>query len=191
MNYLAIDTSAGYLSVVVKYNGKIYSTFSQDCGLTHSVILNKGIEDTLNKAGITFADIDFYACVVGAGSFTGIRIGVSCIKAFSFATGKKVLPITSFDTIAYNTDRNKILAIIDARNGNNYACVYENGVAKEPTFINATQLEELKKEYTVLSCKEVDVLQGLINAVEEKQNLLTDRENLIPLYVKKSQAEEC
>ncbi len=191
MNYLAIDTHAGYLTVVVSFKGQIYTKYLAECGLTHSVILNKGIEDTLNSANATLQDMDFFACVVGAGSFTGIRIGVSCIKAFSFALNKKVLSITSFDTIAYNTDRQKVLAIVDARNGNNYACIYEKGKAKEPKFISALELEELKKEYKVVSCKEVDVVNGLVLAVEDKKEFLTDRESLVPLYVKKSQAEEC
>ena len=191
MNYLAIDTHASHLTVVVNFNNQVYSQFIPACGLTHSVILNKTIEEVLDKANASLYDMDFFACVVGAGSFTGIRIGVSCIKAFAFATNKKVLGITSFDTIAYDTDRQKVLAIIDAKNGNNYACTYDNLVAGEPKFISLQELEELKKEYKVYSFNDVNVVNGLINAVNDKINLLTDRENLIPLYVKKSQAEEC
>ena len=191
MNYLAIDTHAGYLSVVVKYKGEIFSKFIKECGLTHSVILNKSIEDVLEDAKASLAEMDFFACVVGAGSFTGIRIGVSCIKAFSYAMDKKVLPITSFDTIAYNTDRKNVVAIIDARNSNNYACRYVNGVAQEAKFISKEELEQLSKENVIVSCNEVDVVKGLISAVEDKQHLLVDREELVPLYVKKSQAEEC
>ena len=191
MNYLAIDTHTGYLTVVVKFNNNYFYSHSDNCGLTHSVILNSTIQEVLNKANATLKDMDFFACVVGAGSFTGIRIGVSCIKAFSFAFEKKVLSITSFDTIAYNTDRQKVLAIVDAKNGNNYSCIYNNGVAQEPKFISKEELADLEKEYTVLSSKDINVVQGLINAIEDKKEFLTDREQLVPLYVKKSQAEEC
>ena len=52
---------------------------------------------------MTLGDCDFFAAVVGAGSFTGIRIGISAVKGFCAATGKPALPITSFDVAAYNT----------------------------------------------------------------------------------------
>ena len=49
-------------------------------------------------------------------------------------------------------------------------------------------LSAVENEITTDKC---DLLQGLINAVKDKlNNSLTDRESLIPLYVKKSQAEE-
>ena len=88
MNYLAIDTHTGYLTVVVKFNNNYFYSHSDNCGLTHSVILNKTIEEVLNKANATLNDMDFFACVVGAGSFTGIRIGYISIpfifKCFTF-----------------------------------------------------------------------------------------------------------
>ena len=80
MNYLAIDTSSNYLTVALCYGGKYYGQ-SASCGLTHSATLNLEIERVLNEAGASLDEMDFFACVIGAGSFTGIRIGVSAVKA--------------------------------------------------------------------------------------------------------------
>jgi len=189
VNWLAIDTSSTYLTVVVCYNGQTYGEFTASCGLTHSVTLNATIEKVLEKANATLADMDFFACVVGAGSFTGIRIGVSAIKAFSYAMDKKVLGVTSFDVLAYNTDRQKIVTAIDARNDNFYACTYDNGVAGEPKFISGKNLRNLG--YEIITADKVDLYKGLILAVEKNLDKLVDRESLVPLYCKKSQAEEC
>lgn len=188
MNYLAIDTSSNYLTVALCYGGKYYGQTSS-CALTHSATLNLEIERVLSEAGATLQELDFFACVIGAGSFTGIRIGVSAVKAFSFALDKPVLGVTSFDVLAYNTDRRNTLALIDARNNNFYACAYKDGKAQTPEFISGESLKDTS--YKIITPSECDLFKGLILAVEDNQNNLTDRESLLPLYVKKSQAEEC
>ncbi len=189
MNWLAIDTSSSYLTVAVRFNGQIYGEFLPSCGLTHSVMLNSTVEKVLNSAGATLADLDLFSCVVGAGSFTGIRIGVSTIKAFSYATNKPVLGVTAFDVLAYTTDRNNIVTAIDARNDNFYACVYDKKVAGEPKFISGEELRGLGLE--IITADKVDLFKGLVLAVENNLSNIGDRESLVPLYCKKSQAEEC
>lgn len=199
MNYLAIDTSSSYLTVVCSFDGEKTYKYLPDCSLSHSVLLNQTIEDVLNECGKTLNDVDVFACVVGAGSFTGIRIGVSTVKAFSYALNKKVLSVTKFDVLAYNTDRKKTLALIDAKNDNYYVQSFVDGIASEPSFMNKELIKGLYKGYKVVADGYIDglfdgkcdFLNGLYSAVEDKMGLATDnRESLIPLYVKKSQAEE-
>ena len=110
------------------------------------------------------------------------------------------MPLTSFDTIAYNKEGGKVLAIIDARHDNFYACGYKDKkITIKPCFIDGQKLDELSKEYAVLSsapieghdCEVVDVFNGFLKAIEENADLITEgRESIVPLYVKKSQAEE-
>ena len=199
MNYLAIDTSSSQLLVTLNYNGKQYSTYNDNCNMQHSVLLNCEIENLLNSANATLSDMDFFACNVGAGSFTGIRIGISTIKAFSFALGKKVLPITSFEVLAYNTDRIKTLALIDAKNENYYVAPFINGVMGKPEFLHKDVILQKYSGFKMVSyehidglkCKKVDLLNGFIKAIEDNLDKVSnDREILVPLYVRKSQAEE-
>ena len=203
MNYLAIDTSGKSLSIVVCKNDQIYSTFLQDCGVRHSTALMPAIEQLIEKINFDLKNVDFFVAVVGAGSFTGIRIGVSTIKAFCLAYNKPCISVTSFDTIAYNKKDGKNLAVIDAKHNGYYVCGYKgNKVEIEPSYIDKEKLIELSNDYHLLSfepllsapevtCEKVDILQGLINAIEfKKDNLLLDVNLLTPLYVRKSQAEE-
>ena len=104
MNYIAVDTSGKHLTLIAKKDEKIYEFFDKDCGVNHSISVMTELENLLIKADMQLKDADFFACVVGAGSFTGIRIGVSTVKALAFAANKPVLKITSFDTLAYNID---------------------------------------------------------------------------------------
>lgn len=199
MKCLAIDTSGDHLTVALIDGDSVFYEFCQDTGLRHSISLMPYIEKVLEKAGVKVNDIDVYSCVIGPGSFTGIRIGVSTVKAFSYANDKPVLPVTSFDVLEYNKPCGKNLTVIDARHDNYYASIFEdNKIVKEPCFITKEEILKLKGEYEVLSAVDSDIttvkcdlLKGLISAVKDKLSTsITDRESLIPLYVKKSQAEE-
>ena len=200
MNYLAIDTSGKNLTVIVKKEDKEYIFYDKECGVNHSVQLMPRVEELASKADFDFSDADFFACVVGAGSFTGIRIGVATVKALCFAFNKPCLSVTSFDTLAYNKADGNVLAVIDAKHGAVYACGYENGkVVFPPSYIKTEEAYALSKTYTLVSSEkvsgleteEVSVATGLTSAIQKKLSEVTsDLESLVPLYVRKSQAEE-
>ena len=200
MNYLAIDTSGKYLSVVVCKNGIITSFHDDECGVNHSVALMPKVQELVNTAGVDFNELDFFACVVGAGSFTGIRIGVATVKAMCFAYNKPCLSITSFDTLAYNEKGGKVLAMIDAKHNGFYVCGYQDGeIILPPAYMMREDVEKIISDYKIVAIDEilgfnvnkVSVLEGLIRAVEiKRENATSDLESLVPLYVRKSQAEE-
>ncbi len=199
MKYLAIDTANDNLTVIVK-GKKLVKEFDPKCKTNHSVNLMPTVEKCLNDGGVGLNELDFIACVVGAGSFTGIRIGVATVKALAYANGKKVLPITSFDTIAYTTLGEKILAVIDAGHNGYYVCGYDGSkVVLPPEYVDGNRLSLLSREFTLLSnienqtlgIKGVNVSDGLLNAIENKLDEVTDDiESLEPVYIRKSQAEE-
>lgn len=199
MNYLAIDTSNDHLTVVVLKSGTVYKFFDKDCKVQHSVRLMTEVEKLCEKADFDLKNADFFAVVTGAGSFTGIRIGVSTVKALCFACKKPCLNITSFDTVAYNKENGKVLSLIDAGHNGYYICGYENKkITVPPSYVHGEDLKNYS-DYEFLAAegsgikgvKEVSVLTGLIAAIEDKKDLATfDLKEIVPLYVKKSQAEE-
>ena len=200
MKCLAIDTSGAHLTVAFIDGDKVNSTFIENCNLKHSVVLMPTVENLINSLGVSLNEVDVFACSVGPGSFTGIRIGVSAIKAFAYALSKKVLSVTSFDALAYNNRSGNNLAVIDARHNNFYVQKYEGVIAVgEPTFIDGNALKELENagnavitfDDSELYTKNADIRKGFIDAVLDKLNLATfDIESINPLYVRKSQAEE-
>ena len=199
MNYLAIDTSGSHLTVIFKIGEKYYEKFIENCALNHSVVLMPTIDEIKRENNIDLKDLDFLACCVGAGSFTGIRIGVSTIKAMAYALNKKVVSVTSFDILAYNK-KGKNLAVLDAKHGSFYACAYnDNAIEIEPCFIDKEKLLELSKEYNLIASQDilgievekVSLVNGLKLALEDKGKTPSeDIDSLIPQYVRKSQAEE-
>lgn len=201
MNYLAIDTSGKNLTVIIKKGEQVYKYSDPDCGVQHSVELMPRVEELLHKADFDLKSADFFACVVGAGSFTGIRIGVATVKAMCFAYSKPCLAITSFDTLAYNKKGGKVLALIDAKHNGFYACGYDNGkVTLEPSYLMREQVEKIVLDYDKavaiadingFNIEIVSVVDGFEKAIESKLDEISlDIEKLTPLYVRKSQAEE-
>ena len=200
MNYLAVDTSGQNLTIIICKDNKVHTYFDGECGVKHSTSLMPQIEKLASEVGFDFGSADFFSAVVGAGSFTGIRIGVATVKAMCFAYNKPCLPVTSFDTLAYNDCGDKVLAIIDAKHNGFYVCGYSNQkVILEPCYIDKAQVEQLLKEYQGvalqeiegLNIKKVDITSGLNNAIiKNLDKVSNDLESLSPLYVRKSQAEE-
>lgn len=200
MKYLAIDTSGKNLTVIINNGKEIFSVHDENCNVRHSVELMPKVEELADKSGFRLSEADFFATVVGAGSFTGIRIGVATVKAMCFAFNKPCLSITSFDTIAYNVNGGKVLALIDAKHGGFYVCGYSDGeVVYEPSYVTRDKVVELLGEYKGVSFEKIEGLDaevfstkdGLIKAVEKKAKYASfDYDKTEPLYVRKSQAEE-
>lgn len=200
MKYLAIDTSNKSLNVAVNNGEKTFIYRDENCGVRHSEEVMVRVEELLSNASVSLSDLDFIACVVGAGSFTGIRIGVSTVKALCFASKKPFLALTSFDTIAYNKPIGKVLAVINAGHDGFYVCGYEDSkIVLKPSYILKPELLALKEQYKLLSFESiadigievVNPANGLVCAVEDKKNAIEQNlDLLVPLYVRKSQAEE-
>ena len=188
-NFLAVDTSGSYLTVVAVKNGKAFSSFIENCAMKQSTLLMSAVDEVLKKADLSLSECDFFASVVGAGSFTGIRIGISAVKGFCSACNKPSLPITSFDVAAYNgiDTQGKILCLVDALHDCYYACGYEQGkVCFEPdtleTFICASvpSLSGLIKFANLTGG--LDVLCRIVNGFAKKYEEKIYDETLIPTF---------
>ena len=126
MRILAVDTSAVCAAVAVTDEGKILSESQTNTGLTHSRTLMPMIDSALKNAEIPLASIDYFACSVGPGSFTGIRIGVAAIKGLCDGLKKKCMPVSTLEALAYNLLGNECIAVsvMDARCNQVYCGIF-------------------------------------------------------------------
>ena len=192
------------MSVVARKNGEVFSAFLPDCAMSHSVLLMQTVDEVLARANMRLDECDFFAATVGAGSFTGIRIGISAVKGFALATGKPTMGVTSFDTLAYNAidGSGKVLCLINALHDCYYACGYENGkVVYAPAFLTEAEVLELvERGFSLVAGGELPIalkanveivspLVGLQNAVIARSQNQDAFGELTALYVRKSSAE--
>lgn len=127
MRILAVDTSTNVASVAVLENDIIIGEYSCNKGKTHSQRIMPMIHNLLEAVGMKAEDMDAFAASVGPGSFTGLRIGVTTVKAMAFALEKPVISVHTLDALAYNLPMSKdvICPIIDARNSQVFTAIYK------------------------------------------------------------------
>lgn len=152
MRILAVDTSAVCAAVAVTDNGRILSESQTNTGLTHSRTLMPMIDSTLKNAEIPLESIDIFACSVGPGSFTGIRIGVSAIKGLCDGLGKKCMPVSTLEALAYNLMGRSCTAVsvMDARCNQVYCAIFnvEGEAVTRLTPDEALKIEDLGQKLT-------------------------------------------
>lgn len=133
MKILGIDTSTKFLSLGLYDNGKIYE-YSLEAGIKLSSLLAPAIERAVQALNWDIREIDYFACGLGPGSFTGIRIGMSTIKGLAWPLQKAVAGIPTLDILAGNVSAGAkyIVPIVDAKRGLIYAAIYKTkgGVLK-------------------------------------------------------------
>lgn len=124
MNILALDCAVTRISLAVKTESKFIST-TYDIGMRQSEILVPSIDEILKKAEIKAADLNACVLTIGPGSFTGLRLGISALKAIELAYGVPVYGVSSLEAYAYPYKNFglPLLSCIDANKDKFYACL--------------------------------------------------------------------
>lgn len=121
---LAIDTStfAAVASVVEisETKAQTLSEIRNTVHRSHSGSLLKMIDDALAESKKTLKDIDFFTIGAGPGSFTGLRIGLSTVKAFAKACKKPIVPVSTLEALSLNANGIPSLSVIDSRKNEVY-----------------------------------------------------------------------
>lgn len=118
---LCIDTTSEFCSVSLFINQNLIENNNSKIERSHSKLLIKLIDDTLNNNKLKIADIDIFSISKGPGSYTGLRIGLSSIKGFCYALDKPLVSINTLKILAISAlenidDKDFILCpMIDAR----------------------------------------------------------------------------
>ena len=126
MNILVLDCAVSKISIAVKFDDKMIAQ-TYDIGMRQSEILVPAIDDILQKAGITAGDLDFSAITIGPGSFTGLRLGISALKAIELAYNVPIYGVSSVKVYSYAAKKLgfPVLCCIDANKDRFYACLYD------------------------------------------------------------------
>ena len=131
MLILALDSTAVVASVALCRDTSPIAAFTVKNGNTHSETLLPMVEAVLKTAGYTVDDVDLFACSVGPGSFTGVRIGAATIKGLAFGKGKPCAEVSALEALAENLVPQKgiLCPVMNARRGQLYNALfrYENG----------------------------------------------------------------
>ena len=127
MLILALDSTAIAASVALCEDERALAAFHLNNGNTHSETLLPMIKAALDTTGKTVDDVDVFACSVGPGSFTGVRIGVATVKGLAFDKNKPVIGVSTLEALATNLlpFEGLIVPVMNARRGQVYNAVFE------------------------------------------------------------------
>lgn len=112
MNCLYIDASRNRLSVGLAF-GSLWAARERIEG-RHDEVLLESISRIYSECNLSIGQIDRCVVVNGPGSFTGLRIAVSCIHALDLVNPMKVLPVDQLSLLA-EAAQSSCGAILDAR----------------------------------------------------------------------------
>ena len=127
MKILAVDSSAIPASAAVWEDGRLLGEFYSNTRQTHSQTLLPMVENLLKCTQTALNEIDLFAVSAGPGSFTGVRIGVACVKGLAMPEDKPCAGVSTLEAIAWNLAhlRGTICAVMDARCQQVYNAVFE------------------------------------------------------------------
>ena len=150
MRILALESSAVAASACVMEDEKILSEFYMNTRQTHSQTLLPMAKAALDCAGLSVNEMNLLAVSAGPGSFTGVRIGVACIKGLAFPDNKSCCGVSTLEAMAMNLrgQQARVCAVMDARCGQVYNGLFLTGEnrVQRLTEDRALSMEELAAE---------------------------------------------
>jgi len=181
MKCLAIDTTSSRLVVVLINEQKNDISVVEIGKSGHSQEIMPTIDNLLAQNKVDISEIDTFATIVGPGSFTGIRIGVACMTALSFANKAKRISINAFELYKYAYSNQSIA--IDAGHGNLYCAKISNGIIEDMYFV-----EEKDNDGSIEIVSNPDY-SSYYKIIAEKVSNNEYTKVFEPYYMRKSQAE--
>ncbi len=211
MKKFIIDTTLKNIGIgFFEYQNTIYEKY-YTIDKNYNSILIDIIDEALKKSNLELKDFDIFAATSGPGSFTGIRVGLAFIKAIANVYNKKVYSMSTLDVMKASIDsKEKIYPVLDAKRGEVYTINY----SKKSSFYEILPLEEyvkiikknkgisvaLKDDYNlvetlkknskikVLLLEKIE-LKIINNKIENDQKGLQNIYDLMPVYIRESDAE--
>jgi tRNA threonylcarbamoyladenosine biosynthesis protein TsaB len=96
---LGIDTCEARGSVAVLKDGLLVSVQKHESAEDYSSWLLPAVERGLAVAGATLRDLELLAVASGPGSFTGVRVGLTAVKAWAELFGIKVVGVSRLEVM--------------------------------------------------------------------------------------------
>jgi tRNA threonylcarbamoyladenosine biosynthesis protein TsaB len=147
---LLLETATDSCSVALSENSNIIAEKYINQPKAHASLLARYICDILQENNLTMEDCSAVAVSKGPGSYTGLRVGVSCAKGLCYGASKPLISVCTLATIAQMALDNNlytgegdflIVPMIDARRMEVYTANF-NSKGEQLTPVEAKILDE-------------------------------------------------
>lgn len=196
MNKLLINTANDDLFIVLKKGNALFFKRNHS-KMHHNETMLPLIDEILKEQDIDVNNINEFGVVIGPGSFTGIRVGVSTIKAFKDSVKVNAKGINNLDylfKLAKSKNKDvKVVAILGSKDSYFVARDVNGIVYKYEHNLTLEQLKLVAGDSPVGMFKKDENLNCLV--VEDNAEIFVECLNksndysLVPVYYQLSQAE--
>lgn len=203
MIILGIDTTTKWTCAAVSENGRVLAHTEQMLGKKQSEALPEVVDSVLKAADKTLCGTDYICTATGPGYYTGIRTGIAYAAALAKAAGKKVIQVSTLETLAFDffDKAGFCVPVLKARGESVYSAIYkvEKGETKiilKPCCIETSELANKIKELpeAILIGADVSLYEDLLSLPNSKTEREYAPDGLIALiaerYIESAAAPE-
>ena len=122
---LAVDTTVEHGSLALARGDETVEEMAISAPTGFGQVVYGCIRDLLERNHVALGDISCFAAASGPGTFTGVRVGLACVKGLAEAMGKPAAAVSNLEALARFGRAPLRAAILDARRGDIYAAVYD------------------------------------------------------------------
>ena len=123
---LAIDTCETRGSVALRRDGVAVALKKHPDSMDYSAWLLPAVEQALAEAETEMEQVDLLAAATGPGSFTGLRVGLTTVKAWAEVYGKPIVGVSRLGAMAQSRARTTgfVATCYDAQRGQLFGGLY-------------------------------------------------------------------
>ncbi len=123
---LAVDTTREFGSLALARGQTVLEELPlhEPSGFAH--VIYSHLDALLRRHRVQPRDIDCFAAGSGPGSFTGVRVGLACIKGLAEALGKPAVAVSNLQALSCFGRAPLRAPVLDARRGEVYGAVYDD-----------------------------------------------------------------
>jgi tRNA threonylcarbamoyladenosine biosynthesis protein TsaB len=123
---LALDTCDSRGSVALLRGGQVLEVLAHETAEEYSSWLPRAVGRVLKAAGQSMEKVEAYAVASGPGSFTGLRVGLTTVKAWSEVFGHPIAEVSRLEAVASQTEEGArvVAAFVDAHREQVFGALY-------------------------------------------------------------------
>ena len=126
MLLLALDTCDSRGSLAILRDDDVLHVVPHDSGVDYSSWLLPAVDSARARTSLKMSDLDLLAVACGPGSFTGIRVGLTSVKAWSEVYGMRIAAVSRLEAMAEQAagETRYVAAFVDAQRGQVFGALY-------------------------------------------------------------------
>jgi len=133
-----IDTATEAAHVSIARDGVVLQQAFNTNQMDHAGFLQVAVKAIVDKAAVSFTEVDAIAVTIGPGSYTGLRVGLASAKGLCYALKKPLIAIGTLDVLAKSAlisqektileHRTLLCPMIDARRMEVFTAVFDQSL---------------------------------------------------------------